>query len=232
MSEAENGKNNNAIQFLWVGLISLIISLVIIMACRHYKNVNKERIFCIGFHRTGTRSLHTYLQNLGYKSIHWPEKFQDLVKKHVDNPKKVIKILGPIFYQHDCFSDVPFPGLYKELDEKFPNSKFILTYRDPEKWWQSVCKHWRLHNVQSRELDSFEYIQYRLYEPHEKRDYSIKDKDVLINKFNKHFDEVIEYFKSRKGDLLILSLEDSSLNVKVSNFLHRKVINQYPLITG
>lgn len=43
--------------------------------------------------------------------------------------------------QFDAFGDNPWAVLYRELDTTFPGSKFILTTRDPDKWYASACKY-------------------------------------------------------------------------------------------
>ena len=42
--------------------------------------------------------------------------------------------------QFDAFEDNPWPLLYRELDERFPGSKFILTRRPTENWINSQVK--------------------------------------------------------------------------------------------
>ncbi len=99
-----------------------------------------DKIFCIGQNKTGTTSLEKLLSLFGFKignqsvgeilSLDW------LINKE---PQRVIK------YCHtaDVFQDVPFsyPGLYRELDKAFPNSKFILTVREsPDEWFESLVR--------------------------------------------------------------------------------------------
>ena len=42
--------------------------------------------------------------------------------------------------KYESFEDLPWGCLdhYKRLDEHFPNSKFILTVRHPNKWFMSM----------------------------------------------------------------------------------------------
>ena len=41
--------------------------------------------------------------------------------------------------EYTAFVDTPVPMLYKELDRKWPDSKFILTLRDKEDWLESMA---------------------------------------------------------------------------------------------
>lgn len=130
-----------------------------------------------------------------------------------------MKTFEPLFSRFNCFSDVPFSGMYKALDKKFPGSRFILTTRDPEKWWQSTIRHWKLAEGEEYTLDPFEEIQYRQYEPVDKRVITHADKDVQIEKFNMHNRSVCEYFSGREECLLVIDLLDSDVNHKISSFL-------------
>lgn len=112
-------------------------------AYRHKTSIKRNiynKIFCIGQNKTGTTSLENLLSIFGFKmgnqsigeilSLDW------LINKDAE---RIIK------YSHtaDAFQDAPFsyPGLYKELDEAFPNSKFILTVRNsPDEWFKSLVK--------------------------------------------------------------------------------------------
>ena len=83
----------------------------------------KTKVFGIGFHKTAPTSLAKALSYLGYRVTgpNW-----------VDNPnplEKVCKMAFELANKFDAFQDNPWPILYKELDRKFPGSKFILTLR-------------------------------------------------------------------------------------------------------
>jgi len=86
---------------------------------------NKVKIFGIGLPRTGTTSLHNALKSLGIKSKHFPFK---LYTSFDD------KLLG----DYDLFVDSPIQLIYKLLDDKFPESKFILTTRSLDSWLESM----------------------------------------------------------------------------------------------
>ena len=85
-----------------------------------------SKVFCIGLSRTGTTSLHHILLDLGLKSVH----FCDFIN-HEDPDFNRCR-------EFDAFGDTPIPLLYKELDLKYPNSKFIITIRQKEDWLKSM----------------------------------------------------------------------------------------------
>ena len=81
----------------------------------------KHKIFCIGFPKTGTRSICSALEILGYKTIHYP------------------KPLGAILGYQAC-GDISITVNWKFLDHIYPGSKFILTTRE-KGWHQSAARH-------------------------------------------------------------------------------------------
>jgi hypothetical protein len=188
---------------------------------------DRELVFAVGMHRTGTRSLSLYLEELGFRSLHWPWWCEADLRKNLDSDDRIMEVLEPLFYQYDCFSDVPFPGLYKILDQRFPRSRFILTCRDPEGWWQSVVKHWGLETKGRLTLDPGEFIQYKLYEPFDKAVITMDDRDLQIAKFERHNREVRRHFAARKEQLLVLDLKDAEINRKISEFLGKQT-KPYP----
>ncbi|NEO54644.1 MAG: hypothetical protein F6K54_17090 [Okeania sp. SIO3B5] len=161
-----------------------------------------KKIFGIGFHKTGTRSLHYALTRVGINSIHWPFKYENQINKNMSH-KEILEVLAPCLKAYEGFNDVPFPTLYAELERIYPNSKFILTERDSESWWQSLISHWYLLE-KTYLLASFELIQYNSYEPYITKA-TLNDKDIFINKFEKHNQTVRHYFANRPDDLLIIN---------------------------
>ena len=75
------------------------------------------------------------LQQLGYR-VTGPNGTKDS-----DIEEKVVSMAYDLVENYDAFQDNPWPILYKELDAKFPGSKFVLTLRSPESWIKSQLKH-------------------------------------------------------------------------------------------
>jgi len=93
------------------------------------------KVFGIGFHKTGTKTLKQALTILGYK-VSGPnlELVDELSQNKYDAAFELVN-------RFDAFQDNPWPLLYKTLDENFEGSKFILTRRDDEKWIKSVVNY-------------------------------------------------------------------------------------------
>ena len=129
----------------------------------------RGKVFAIGLHKTGTTSLATHLESLGYRTVHYPRvvdgvAYETLVAPLVGDKEAVLSVLDPLLRAYDGFTDVPFPGLYRPLAARYPDAKFILATRSLDDWWQSLSKHWLLHKA-SRTLNPFERVQYEDYLP-------------------------------------------------------------------
>ena len=100
-------------------------------------------VICAGFGRTGTMSLYTALNQLGYKTYHmkvaletsaiaeWARIANGEVPK--DNVHKILE-------GYTATTDFPTCIYYKELLARNPKAKVVLTVRDAESWYRSVSE--------------------------------------------------------------------------------------------
>jgi len=147
----------------------------------------KAKVFCIGFHKTGTTSLAVALQKLGYR-VTGPNGVYDPAIARNAWPMAL-----SLVERYDAFRDNPWPVLYKGLDERFPGSRFILTERDPESWIRSQVRHFGRKTSPMRQW---------IYgagcpEGNEQR---------YRHRYEQHIREVKEYFSDRPADLLVMDL--------------------------
>ena len=169
------------------------------------KMLSNQKILGIGFHRTGTRSLFTSLERLGIKSTHFPYGYEEQMKEGFSN-QEVMAVLSPIVSTHQAFADTPYSVLYPEFDQLFPGCRFVFTRRDSDSWWRSLTNHWLISEGAYR-LTPFEQVQYNQVEPHLYQ-LTLEDKAILIAKYEQHNDRVLQYFKHRPDDLLIIEWND------------------------
>ena len=91
--------------------------------------MKKNKVFGIGFHKTGTTTLGACLQQLGYNHVSLDKHaFFLYLNNHVD-------ALLTLMEHYDSFEDWPWPFLYEEAYSRFPGSRFILTTRVNESVW-------------------------------------------------------------------------------------------------
>lgn len=88
------------------------------------------KIFCIGFNKTGTSSLHLFFQRAGIRSIHddlWPRV------TYLPAGKQLLE-------KFDAYSDGEQCD-FRQLKSWFPDAAFILNTRDDRDWLTSRIKH-------------------------------------------------------------------------------------------
>ena len=96
-----------------------------------------QKVFCIGFHRTGTTTFQTALEELGYRVVGMRDREWDA---YVADDRATVRTTIEAF---DGFRDMPWPLMYRWLAEEYSEAKFILSYRDPEPWIASCVGNYK-----------------------------------------------------------------------------------------
>lgn len=106
----------------------------------------KAKVFGIGFHKTGTKSLAAALQVLGYR-VTGPDWIRrpDIAEVYRELCVRRSRRL-------DAFQDSPWQLVYREMAGLWPDAKFVLTTRDADRWIASVCHHFGTVQTPMREL--------------------------------------------------------------------------------
>lgn len=167
------------------------------------------KIFGIGLSRTGTTSLTSFLNSIGFNIIHYPNNKKQLFSK--DN---------------DGATDIPVITYYKELDKTYPNSKFIYTIRNKEDWINSMSRYLPRKKGRPTETHSWT-LQHRLT-AYGRTDFNRKDFD---KRFDEYDAEIKEYFRNREQDLLILNIFENPSVQELCSFLnitHVDTSQNYP----
>jgi hypothetical protein len=151
----------------------------------------KKKIFGIGAHKTGTKSLAAALNLLGLKVVHLGtdlrrSRSKDILRSHLDCIDDI-----------DGCVDFPVSLRYREVAERYPGSRFILTVRDEHTWIGSVERH-------------FAYLMRTFGElPPADREFYGNDtfgRDVLLARYRKHNEDAVRYFEGRTEKLLIFDI--------------------------
>jgi hypothetical protein len=166
-----------------------------------------SKIFGIGFHKTGTSSLGLALTQLGYH-VTGPNGAQTSNMGYEYARQLAFQLVDE--GKFDSFKDNPWPLLYRELDERYPHSKFILTIRPTEDWIKSVVRYFDTKSTPMRT-----WI-YGVGSPkgHE---------SIYRARYEKHNEEVMSYFQHRPNDLLVLRITEGDGWEKLCSFLNQKI---------
>lgn len=166
---------------------------------------SQSKIFGVGLSKTGTTSLACALDILGYRTRDYlgvsRYRTGDLSSIDLDE-----------INLNDAFTDTPIPSFYRELDVKYPGSKFILTVRDRDAWLKSCKKQFtKKHAEKQNEASNLLFMDL----------YGCTEFDELkfIKGYEDHVSSVLDYFKSRPQDLLILDITTEDGWGKLSRFL-------------
>ena len=164
------------------------------------------KIIGVGFQKTGTSSLREALKILGYHVKDTSSR--PLIPILRGDFDRVLRMLR----NYDAVEDTPWYMIYKELDQRIPGSKFILTLRDEESWFQSVSRHTGFLRSASHE-----WIYGRgmgLPKDH---------KENTVSIYSSHNAGVREYFRDRPGDLLTVDFTKGDGWEQLCEFLGREV---------
>ncbi len=168
---------------------------------------NSTKVFCLGFQKTGTTSVDWVLQDMGYRVSKAYKQTDGKFSKTLENMDlSEIKRVSELF---DAFQDIPWFLYYKEFDQWYPGSKFILTIRDNKSWWNSFLRYFR-----TEYYPLFKYV-YGFNNP-------IGNRDAIVERYEEHNNGILEYFKDRPDDLLVLEVGEEKALEKISDFLNRE----------
>jgi hypothetical protein len=208
-------------------------ALDLIVNLRSRKSLRREpKYFVLSLHRSGTRSTSELLQGFGIRTVHWPishngrKKLQRKIIGHEDDLDFVVDVIEPVINRHDAVSDVPIPTLYRQLDQRYPNARFILVRRNVGDWIRSVRKH-----AGSRPFDPYECVQYWHYFPARPTKIEELSDAELTDMFDRHVSDVTQYFtKDKKEKLGIFDLENRETGSQIAAFLGRNIEATFPHI--
>jgi len=176
----------------------------------------KNKVFCIGLHKTGTSTLADYFREFGFYPTHSTDWIIDSSKL------KKFNFFSDGGSHFDDVNEFDFESLF----HTYKHSKFILQTRDTEKWVISKLKHAGWNEDTEIQEDDFTKIA------HDTWTY----KSLLtVQKFIEHKinyeKKVLSFFKKNDySRLLIVDItqkdtQSSELN-KLKNYLNLKSINK------
>lgn len=164
------------------------------------------KVFCIGFHKTGTSSIGAALEYLGFR-VTGPNFVND-PRIHSD----LWSLARPLVGEYDAFQDNPWPILFREIDRDVPGAIFLLTLRDPRDWILSV------ENFFGRQQTQMRALIYGAGSPSHNR-------EAYLARYRQHYAEVESYFADRPGRLLRMNVFEGDGWECLCSFLNKPLPN-------
>ncbi len=187
-----------------------------------------KKIFCVGLNKTGTTSLAAALSGLGYRM--GEQSAAELLIE--DWSRRDFRQIVAYCASADAFQDIPFSldYTYQAVDGAYPGSKFILTVRgSAEEWYASLVRFHTMIVGKNRlptasDLQEFSYrrrgwlwdAMQLVYGDAEE---SFYDRETNIRRYEDHNRRVLDYFRHRPGDLLVLNVADADGMTRLCRFL-------------
>lgn len=169
-----------------------------------------QKVFCIGFQKTGTTSMETALSLMNYRVASVFGRDMQLATLRKVFVQRGIEIAR----RCDAVQDMPWPLLFEDLDRTFPRSKFILTVRDEDAWWLSILGHF------GRNTD---VMQQLVYGSDAGAPFGNERRYRRI--YREHNNRVRDYFAGRDNDFLELNFSGRIGWVEICQFLKRPIPN-------
>ncbi len=168
------------------------------------------KIFGIGLSKTGTTSLARALEVLGYRvkdCLGVSEYVHGDLYSSVDMQ---------VLQTYDAFTDTPMPSFFRELDQELPGSKFILTVRQTDGWLASCKKQFNQKQAE-KQSDAQNKLFVDLYGT------PAFDVEKFLAGYDRFTEQVIDYFKDRPDDLLVLNVTAGQGWDELCAFLNKPV---------
>ncbi len=120
----------------------------------------------------------------------------------------------------ESFEDWPWFEIYRDLDKRFPGSKFILTLRkDTATYVQSLQGHHEREGIRHQDfIKPHWWLEVFGVEP------ANWDYEYSARRYEKHNRDVLEYFAGRLNqDLLVVCWENGDGWSTLSRFLNKRI---------
>ena len=183
------------------------------------------KIFQIGFNKCGTNSicnLFKFYANKKLNCVHWDEgKIAKTIRHNIVN--NTTNILGE-YDKYDVITDMEHSSIneiiliytehFIDLDNHYPNSKFILNIRSIDNWIISRLNH--------------EIFDQHPYLDKYKKVFNLRDTNEVIdywkNSWYNHIDKVKRHFHNKPNQLLVFDIEKDNFTKFADFFLTEKIV--------
>lgn len=184
---------------IWTSLAVIVSALLVtVHQLGQPPEVLQPKVFVLGLSKTGTTSIGDALERLGYRRLGW----RDIRSRHSCHTwaNGDLSALEDLTRFYDAFEDLPWPMAYREMAERFPTSKFVLSLRkDEDTWLRSMDKHMGRGEWQPYE----QFYGATKFQGHE---------EMIRQSYRNHTQRVRDYFQDKPGRYMEISIDDGDIN--------------------
>lgn len=186
-------------------LIKEVVSRLMLL-----RPVSHSKVFGIGLPKTGTTTLGYCFKEFGFNHRSFDMDLAVQIKRNeLENVVAEVR-------KYETFEDWPWFLIYRELDQRFPNSKFILTLRrDTETYVASLRKHHARQGIKKEDFVKPHWWDDVFGFAPDQWDYQ-----KSAQTYERHNREVREYFRDRTNDVLVVCRENGDDWDKLSKLLN------------
>ena len=123
----------------WHELVDARVRLMLLLGMTG----KRQKVFVVGLNKTGTSSLGQTMRDSGRRHL----SYSPLAIRAFNDGD--VETLSAIINSFDSFDDKPWndPGLWPLMNGKFPDSLWVYTFRDVEKWSRSYLAYSELNKA-------------------------------------------------------------------------------------
>ncbi|MFZ9858738.1 MAG: sulfotransferase family protein [Roseiflexaceae bacterium] len=192
-----------------------------------------QKVFNVGFSKTGTTSFEQASMILGYETYrgNWQLNHSDfMLALWVNRDYTEIRRMTTYW---DAYADAPWGGsdLYKHLIEWYPDAKYVHTVRSTNHWYESLYSMLtKFDENPATALASFHaskrygFVYYFWHEFGIEN--LVNNKSKICEKYDRHNQEVTEFMKAAGVSYLQMDLENGAGWDVLCPFLGRDVPTQ------
>ena len=160
------------------------------------------KVIGVGLNKTGTKTLAAYLEGWGMRHRSYDyEAFRLYLE---GNAPQILESMK----EWDSFEDWPWPLIWREIDERFPDARFVLTVREsPEVWYRSLCGMAVRRGPFKFEKHIYGYLDF----------------------YRTHNQAVTDHFRNRPNKLITICWTDSNAPERLAEFLGQDLPNTPPV---
>ncbi len=168
----------------------------------------RTKVLGVGMGKTGTTTLCVCLRKLGYRHLTWRRGTYERLLLERDTAE-----MHRLMDEYDSFDDSPWCSLYREMDERYPDAKYVLTRRrSPEAWFGSLVSHHARSTEGHLANPAVPLHKYGTTRP-------LEDPARTMAVYENHNRAVREYFADRPGKLLEVCWEEGDGWKELCGFL-------------